>query len=61
MHVSNNIQRSDSALHCIHAGRYDDYIALFPVGADPRKVAPIKYQWAAKSPTHMVLGAGSAK
>ncbi|KAL4439452.1 hypothetical protein ABPG77_008781 [Micractinium sp. CCAP 211/92] len=42
------------------AGRYDDYVALFPVGADPAQSAPIKYQWAARSPSHMKLGAGSA-
>lgn len=44
----------------MHAGRYDDYIALYPVGADPTQSAPIKYQWAARSPSHMKLGAGSA-
>ncbi|PSC73699.1 inactive purple acid phosphatase 27 [Micractinium conductrix] len=40
-------------------GRYDDYIALFPAGADPAASAPIKYHWAARSPSHIKLGEGS--
>lgn len=42
-------------------GALDDYIALFPAGADPLATAPIKYHWAARCPTHMMLGAGSVK
>ena len=41
------------------AGRYDDYIALFPAGADPLLSAPIKWGWAARSPSHIKLGVGS--
>ena len=51
---------SHTALLLPPAGRYDDYIALYPAGADPRASAPIKYQWAALAPSHIRLGAGSA-
>jgi len=40
-------------------GRYDDYIALFSAGADPLLSAPIKWGWAARSPSHIKLGVGS--
>ena len=43
------------------SGRYDDYIALFPAGADPAASAPIKYHWAARSPSHIKLGEGSLR
>lgn len=43
----------------LRAGAYDDYIAVFPAGADPLESAPIKYQWAARSPSHLLLGAGA--
>ncbi|KAI7845277.1 hypothetical protein COHA_001120 [Chlorella ohadii] len=43
----------------VPGGRYDDYIALFPAGADPLLSAPIKWGWAARSPSHIKLGVGS--
>ena len=39
--------------------RLDDLVALYvPADADPRKTAPVKFQYAFRSPTHRTLGAG---
>ena len=38
---------------------YDDYIALYPAGADPAESVPIKFKRASVSATHLSLGAGA--
>lgn len=40
---------------------WDDYIALYPAGADVHATAPIKFKLAASSPSHLPLGSGSAR
>jgi len=39
---------------------YDDFLALYPDGADPSKTAPIKFKLAIRSITHLLLGSGTA-
>ncbi|PRW45579.1 Metallo-dependent phosphatase [Chlorella sorokiniana] len=43
----------------VPGGRYDDYIALFAADASPLASAPMKWGWAARSPSHIKLGVGS--
>lgn len=38
---------------------YEDVVALYTEDASPTTTAPIKFQWAARAPTHMHTGAGS--
>ncbi len=38
---------------------YEDIIALYTQDASPTTTAPIKFQWAARSPSHMHTGSGS--
>jgi hypothetical protein len=40
---------------------FDDYVAVYEAGADPRHTAPIKFQLAARSPGYLTLGLGSTK
>lgn len=40
----------------------DDFIALYvPANADITLSSPVKYQWAALTPTHLTLGSGCLK
>lgn len=42
--------------------RPDDLIALYvPATADPRKAAPVKFQWADRAATHRSVGAGTLR
>lgn len=40
---------------------YDDFIALYPDGADVKSTSPIKFKMASSSPSHMTLGVGTAQ